>query len=250
LACEILEEQELQLEVEELAKQGSGEDWENLDGLENDAEADSDEEPTEYAEEGGRTSPILTWAVPPVCATASSLRIVSLRSPMTQAPMNVDVSFLAELRLVPDAADKSHIRRSIVIWYADKRRRVDFDPSCLHRLACTQERLDDVCINSCSAMLHHGLSDSSSGHSHFAQSCALFSSFDLVRSRSNASSADIWRQTKHLEYWVKNLWIFPIHRVAPVEHWAVGAAYPDHRLILIFDSIADRGSCEDDVRVS
>ncbi|KAF9455606.1 hypothetical protein BDZ94DRAFT_1179675, partial [Collybia nuda] len=75
--------------------------------------------------------------------------------------------------------------------------------------------------------------------SYYSSRCALFSTFDLLMVRYNAGNDEIWRWTRKLEYWSKDIWILPIHRHNP-KHWVMCTIHlPLHELHL-FDSFAAR----------
>jgi hypothetical protein len=57
--------------------------------------------------------------------------------------------------------------------------------------------------------------------------------------RYNASDDEVWRRTSGSAYWLKDLWILPIHRPRPVEHWVLCVISPHTRELLLFDSFAE-----------
>lgn len=56
--------------------------------------------------------------------------------------------------------------------------------------------------------------------------------------RYNCSLSETWRRTAHLEYWRKDVWLLPIHRLRPARHWVLAVIVIPSRKILLFDSFA------------
>ncbi|RDB20436.1 putative ubiquitin-like-specific protease 1B, partial [Hypsizygus marmoreus] len=105
-------------------------------------------------------------------------------------------------------------------------------------LANPNGRLNDGCLNGVAHLLQAVFSQP--GHeSHYPSGrCAIFSTFDLHMVRYHASDADIWRRTRATQYWERAVWILPIHRRSPSEHWVLAIIYPEARRVLLFDSFA------------
>lgn len=61
---------------------------------------------------------------------------------------------------------------------------------------------------------------------------------------------EIWRRVRDLEYWKKDVWILPIHRKHPVEHWVLCVILVNLNELLLFDSFASASGWERDVKVS
>jgi Ulp1 protease family, C-terminal catalytic domain len=118
-----------------------------------------------------------------------------------------------------------------------------FGPEDLQILDCPNARLNGTCLNSCATLLQEFYS------SPYSNCCAILSTHDLVRVRYNASDNDFWRNLKRTKYWVKDIWILPIHRTA-AEHWVLAVIYPRSSKIHLFDSLADRKGWKRDVEVS
>jgi Ulp1 family protease len=59
----------------------------------------------------------------------------------------------------------------------------------------------------------------------------------------------LWRTVRRSVYWEKPLWLVPIHRTAPYEHWVLGVVDFARQEIGFFDSIADQSLWEQDVQV-
>jgi len=59
----------------------------------------------------------------------------------------------------------------------------------------------------------------------------------------------LWRIARHSTYWERNLWIVPIHRYTPYEHWVLGVVNFVRGEIAVFDSLADQSLWERDVEV-
>ena len=45
------------------------------------------------------------------------------------------------------------------------------------------------------------------------------------------------------------MWLVPIHRMAPYEHWVLGIVDFTHQEIKYFDSLADKSLWKEDVKV-
>src|ERR1700722_2831019 len=101
--------------------------------------------------------------------------------------------------------------------------------------------LKDVCLNGGAAILQDTCSSTSPDT---CNRCALLSTFDLPRIRYKASDDDIWRNTRRSSYWLKNIWILPIHRPG---HWALCAILIDSRELYLFDSFAAQDPWRRDV---
>jgi Ulp1 family protease len=112
---------------------------------------------------------------------------------------------------------------------------IDFEADDINILAAPHSRLNDKCINSGAVLLQHLLQPD---HPTNAAACAIFTTFEMVRIREGQPLERIWRVTRHLQYWLKPIWVLPIHRADPAEHWVVCTIYPQHRFILLFDSLA------------
>jgi Ulp1 protease family, C-terminal catalytic domain len=93
-------------------------------------------------------------------------------------------------------------------------------------------RLNDICLNGGAAILQDAFSSTFPNSSN---RCALLSTFDLVRIRYKASDDDIWRNIRRSSYWLKTVWILPIHRP---EHWVLCIILVESRELLLFDSFA------------
>ncbi|KAF9457042.1 hypothetical protein BDZ94DRAFT_1176434 [Collybia nuda] len=109
--------------------------------------------------------------------------------------------------------------------------------------------LNDTCINGIARYLHATLSHATSPVSRYSSQCALFSTFDLLMIRYNASDEEIWRRTRKLEYWSKDVWILPIHRRTP-KHWVVCTIHLSSRKLYLFDSFAARAPWKHEIQVS
>lgn len=68
--------------------------------------------------------------------------------------------------------------------------------------------------------------------------------------RYNATDADLWRRASRTSYWLRDIWILPIHRRSPAEHWVLCIIYPEKRLLLLFDSLVGQRAWKHEVSVS
>jgi len=80
--------------------------------------------------------------------------------------------------------------------------------------------------------------------------CAILSTFDLVRIRGDVSDERLWRHIRLTLYWLKSIWILPIHRTQPAGHWVLAIIHTTTQTIHLFDSLASRQAWPDDVEVS
>ncbi|KAJ7439132.1 hypothetical protein FB451DRAFT_1151843 [Mycena latifolia] len=112
--------------------------------------------------------------------------------------------------------------------------------SDISRIESYNGRLTGFAINGLAAALQNLLGHSTSPDSVPANSCAIFSTYDLPRIRYKASDSVLWRHVEHTKYWEKPLWLIPIHRVDE-EHWVLAVVDVGTQQILFFDSLALRG---------
>ncbi|KAG2737671.1 hypothetical protein P692DRAFT_201672633, partial [Suillus brevipes Sb2] len=93
-----------------------------------------------------------------------------------------------------------------------------FEAKDIAILCSPTARLNDVCVNSCAALLYSELKIPN-------VSCAILSTHDLPRIRYNAPDEVIWRQCSWTQYWERDIWVLPIHRPSHVGHWVFCAIY-------------------------
>ncbi|KAH7905288.1 hypothetical protein BJ138DRAFT_1017919 [Hygrophoropsis aurantiaca] len=120
--------------------------------------------------------------------------------------------------------------------------RITFEPRELAILASPTARLNDGCINGCAQLLQRTFV---SAH---AERCAVLSSHDLLRIHYNASDEVLWKGTYRTDYWLKDIWIIPVHRPAPVRHWVLCIVSRTTRELFLFDSFAERQQWRSDVK--
>ena len=125
----------------------------------------------------------------------------------------------------------------------------DFDENDIARLEDSTAFLNDVCINSTASMLQQLWQRPSEIHEQNSQRCAIFSTFDLPAIRYNITQQDMWRRTKDLQYWNKDIWILPIHRKKPL-HWVLCIIVVNSRELLLFDSLGSKESWKHEIKVS
>ncbi|GLB45913.1 hypothetical protein LshimejAT787_3800020 [Lyophyllum shimeji] len=117
--------------------------------------------------------------------------------------------------------------------------RIVFDERELAIMQSPVGRLNDVCINGISTLLHDQFSAPTHYNFQSSQRCALFSTYDLQMVRYNAADAELWRRTKLTEYWTRDVWILPIHR-SQSEHWVMCTISLNTRELFLFDSFGSR----------
>ncbi|PPQ84493.1 hypothetical protein CVT26_003475 [Gymnopilus dilepis] len=115
----------------------------------------------------------------------------------------------------------------------------------LQRLRQAGMLLNDICLNGCARTLKSIL-DSDPIHGLSSRSCALFTTYDLIRARYTAKDPDLWRIISPTEYWNKDVWILPIHRPQQ-SHWVLCVAYPEHQTVLLYDSLVGQEAWMNDL---
>lgn len=123
-----------------------------------------------------------------------------------------------------------------------------FDTRDIAILNNSTSRLNDVCINGGAALLQEYFSLPAHPACSHAQRCALLSTHDLVRVRYKADDADLWRNTYRSSFWLKDIWIIPIHRHSEA-HWVLGVACLQTQELFLFDSLSGRRAWRQDVKV-
>lgn len=96
-----------------------------------------------------------------------------------------------------------------------------------------------MCINDGAALLLSHLNPTQS------EKIAIISTLAL----STLDDGALWRLLRRSAFWRKNMWLVPIHRMAPYEHWVLGIVDFTHQEIKYFDSLADKSLWKEDVQV-
>ena len=109
--------------------------------------------------------------------------------------------------------------------------------------------LNDTCINSGTALLQELWSRPGNVSEQSSHCCAVFSTFDLLMVQHHVLIQDIYRQTKNLEYWNKDIWVLPIHQHSS-QHWVLCIIQIKTYEILLFDSLASRSPWKHEIHVS
>lgn len=91
--------------------------------------------------------------------------------------------------------------------------------------------LNDEAINGCSAVLALWLKSP-------AHAFAYFPTYEFARWQ-DIGHGSLWRFTRHLQYWLRDVWILPIHDSNRM-HWTVAIVYPALRRIDYFDSLSNK----------
>jgi Ulp1 family protease len=129
-------------------------------------------------------------------------------------------------------------------------RRIFFDVHDLEIMNSPNALLNDTCLNGLARYLHHIFSEPSNSASPSSSRCALFSTFDLLSERYHATDADLWRRMRNVEYWLKDVWILPIHRSHPVGHWVLCTISLRTQELFLFDSFAEKTPWKRETKVS
>ncbi|CDO73127.1 hypothetical protein BN946_scf185007.g181 [Trametes cinnabarina] len=135
-------------------------------------------------------------------------------------------------------------KATLVIPQAGDFDRVLFPAKELRRLAQPTAWLSDDCINGgAQALLRRYGSSSTLGGTPSLLSTRVFSlHFDDV------DDDRLWRHCSRSQYWMKDVWLLPIHRLLPSGHWTLAVIYWKEGRIAYFDSMADRDVWERDVQ--
>jgi Ulp1 family protease len=128
----------------------------------------------------------------------------------------------------------SHPRRLQI-----EHRNIDLSPSDIQRFASPTAWLNDVCINDGAILLLSHLNPTQS------EKIAIISTLAL----STLDDSALWRLSQRSAFWRKTVWLVPIHRKAPYEHWVLGIVDFACQEIRYFDSLADMSLWKEDVKV-
>ncbi|OCH83804.1 hypothetical protein OBBRIDRAFT_742683 [Obba rivulosa] len=121
---------------------------------------------------------------------------------------------------------------------------ISISPADYHRLANPSGLLNSDCINSCGVLLQHALATSGT------RRCAIFSTWDVDTAALSNDGGALARSTRHTSFWERDIWLVPIHRPGSddqVGHWTLVIVDIAKRILLHFDSFADRMLWRDDI---
>ncbi|KAG0695531.1 hypothetical protein DFH29DRAFT_879985 [Suillus ampliporus] len=117
-----------------------------------------------------------------------------------------------------------------------------FDPKDIKLLCSPTACLNDVCINSCAALLYSELKTPT-------LSCTIFSTHDLPHIRYNAPDDMVWWNVSWTCYWEKDVWVLPIHRPSDsIGHWVICVIHVFNEELHLFDSLAEKKPWKTDVK--
>lgn len=125
--------------------------------------------------------------------------------------------------------------------------RIDFGLRELDIMSSQTALLNDVCLNGIATLLFDRFSRSTDPASDSTRCCALFDTYHLPMVRYNATDENLWRRTRSMEYWSKDVWIIPIHRPSTT-HWVLCCVSLPMREIRLFDSFAQRASWKHEIK--
>ncbi|KAJ6462576.1 hypothetical protein C8R45DRAFT_841653 [Mycena sanguinolenta] len=100
-------------------------------------------------------------------------------------------------------------------------------------------RLNNFCVNDVAAAMHAYFTRPDSPIRRTAADCAVFSTFELVRTRYKASDVELLKAVRRTQYSEKSTWLVPIHR-PDEEHWVLAVVAVAQQQIFIFDSFASK----------
>ncbi|KIK34569.1 hypothetical protein CY34DRAFT_26825 [Suillus luteus UH-Slu-Lm8-n1] len=117
-----------------------------------------------------------------------------------------------------------------------------FDPKDINLLHSPTACLNDVCINSCAALLYSELKAPT-------LSCVIFSTHDLPCICYNAPNDIVWRNTSWTHYWEKDIWVLLIHRPSDsIGHWVICVIHMVSTELHLFDSLGEQKPWKTDVK--
>ena len=122
-------------------------------------------------------------------------------------------------------------------------RSLTFEPCDIARLASPTECVNDICINGCIPLLFSIIKPTEPNQ------FAVFSTYDLTHVRYNATDKLLWKATAHTMFWLKDVWIIPIHRPSIVGHWVLCIAHISRRELWLFDSLGEQRPWKADIQV-
>lgn len=114
-----------------------------------------------------------------------------------------------------------------------------FEPQDIAMLASLTSRVNDVCINGCILLLLSAINPPRAHH------FAIFLTFDLPCA-SFKTDLELFKATKHMEFWTKDMWILPIYRPG---HWVLCIADFTRCELQLFDSLAEEKPWQSNVNV-
>ncbi|KAG9309813.1 hypothetical protein JVU11DRAFT_10190 [Chiua virens] len=117
----------------------------------------------------------------------------------------------------------------------------DLEATRLAMLSSPTVWLNDWCINGCIALLFTAIQPAR------ALQVATLSTHELPRIQRDTPDHKFWRATSWTRFWTKDLWIIPIHRPAPENHWVLCIANFSRRELRLFDSFAQQKLWESDI---
>src|SRR5208282_4194548 len=123
--------------------------------------------------------------------------------------------------------------------YDGKLIRFFFGSRKLEIMRSSDAQLNNDCINGIAQLFQYIFSLSTDARSAASHRCAVFSTHDLLMVRYNASDKELWRRTHGSQFWLKDVWIIPIHCRYPAEHWVLAYVRPHLRQTFYFDSFAE-----------
>ena len=167
-----------------------------------------------------------------------------------QNPIILDLALFDDLRFQALGPIHFEGQRRQVPSLPGRKVSFQFEPADIARFQSPTARLNNVCINSTAALLQYIWNRPSSTHEGNSARCAIFSTFDLYAIQYNLSHSEIWRRVRDLLYWQKDIWIIPIHRKHPAEHWVLCVVLVNSYELFLFDSFASVSGWKQDINVS
>jgi len=206
----------------------------------------NEEEPTDSNTGASECSVNLIWRVP--VRPSSFAFVVPSDKRLLQDKLYIHDDFRQEI-LTFTTISHNNSTAARIFHGTDNLSSIQFDPSDIARLKSPTAWLNDTCINGGAALLQWFFS--SPGYPGFESSrrCALLSTFDLPRVRYKADDDQLWRHISRTLYWQKDVWIVPIHRTNPHEHWVLCVASLRTYELFLFDSLGSKRQWRRDTKV-
>lgn len=167
------------------------------------------------------------------CALSSDCISMQCSSSVPQKHLTMDVTLLHISKQPYLSPHSPHAQR--ILLDSSGRRLASLGPDEYCRLAQRDSWLDDTCINDLAVIIQHQLTNDPI-YSSSARRIAMFSTFTLLLPRHGP--VQLWKQTRHLRFWERDIWLLPIHRQA-ANHWVLAVVVPARGSVLLFDSFGD-----------
>ncbi|CAK5268969.1 unnamed protein product [Mycena citricolor] len=173
---------------------------------------------------------------------------IDIRWDVPLTPLKYDLDLFSELQARNNSLPRSSALLPHIVVRDGSLKNYIFEPADLARIMDPHGLLSGQCINGVAASFQALFSHVHNPHHPAARRCALLSTYELPRMRSECSDDFLWSELEAMQYWERDLWILPIHR-ATQQHWVLAVACVSDRRIYFFDSLALRGGFRKELKV-